>query len=434
MPNLISNRRYLDKLSHPLSLAAISLGLIAGIATALPGDQENKTIERVDMVQTLNLDDLTVLTFDNESFFSEAVIERGDTIQLVLQRLGINEVEAVKYLSNAPEVAPLRASFIAGRRLSANSNNSGQLLQLYFPITNQESALVVARTGTGFTAEVVAERPETHTITKAATITSSLFNATDLAGIPDSIAIQLAEIFSSEIDFHRDLRQGDQLVVSYESLNLRGQPSRTGKILAAEFTNNGRTHHAIWFDRPGQQGEYLSQDGKPLKKSFLRSPLEFSRVSSGFSTRFHPILNTWRAHQGIDYAAPVGTPIRATGNASVEFIGQQRGYGNTVILKHDEQYTTLYAHLSRFPAGLRKGSKVSQGQTIGYVGQTGWATGPHLHYEFRIKGKPVDPLAIKLPIMASTLSRNELKQFNNISEQKLALLDQIRHLPLVRME
>lgn len=401
---------------------------------ALPGPNDNDKIDQIRVVQDVNFDQLPPLSFDNESFFSEAAIERGDSLHQVLRRLSINDPAATKFLSTAPETDALRNEFIAGRRISANSNSSGQLLHLHFPLSKQESTLSVQRTNDGFRAEILVERPEVHITTKAATISSSLFNASDLAGIPDSIAIQLAEIFSSEIDFHRDLRKGDHFIVSYETLYFRGQPSRSGKILSAEFNNNGTTQHAMWFERPGQAGEYLTIDGKPLKKGFLRSPLEFSRISSGFSNRFHPILKTWRAHQGVDYAAPTGTPIRATANATVEFIGTQRGYGNTVILKHDAQYTTLYAHLSRFPPGLRKGNRVNQGQTIGFVGQTGWATGPHLHYEFRVNGNPVNPLSVKLPVLASPLNQNELANFTKLSEIRLTHLDQVRHLNPVFME
>lgn len=428
------SRRQINIITHPLALLAAGLGFVGTVAIALPDTNNEPTVSQVRLVEDLDLEHLIPLSFDNESFFSEAIVERGDTIQQVLLRLGITEPDATRFLSNSPDASPLRSEFIAGRRISANSNTSGQLLHLYFPLSNQEAALSVQRTNDGFRAEVVTERPETHLTTKTATISSSLFNATDQAGIPDAIAIQLAEIFSSEIDFHRDLRKGDHFVVSYETLHFRGQPNRSGRILAAEFRNNGAIHHAIWFERPGQQGEYLSKEGKPLKKGFLRSPLEFSRISSGFSNRFHPILKTWRAHQGVDYAAPTGTPIRATANATVEFIGSQRGYGNTVILKHDAQYTTLYAHLSRFPSGLRKGSRVSQGQTIGFVGQTGWATGPHLHYEFRISGKPVNPLSVKLPVLASPLKQSDFASFTRLSESKLKHMAHIRDLEPVYME
>lgn len=434
MPFTLGSTRLVNAARHPLTLFALGFGLVTGVAVAIPDANSPSPAPQFELIETLEVDTSSILGFSNESFLNEAVIERGDTIQELLLRLQVRDSSASRYLSNSPEALPLRKEFIAGRRISATVNSAGQLLRLHFPLSNPETALSITRTNDGFLASVVAERPETHLTTKKATISSSLFASTDLANIPDSVAVQLAEIFSSEIDFHRDLRPGDSFIVSYEVHYLQGQPTRTGRVLAAEFTNDGKTLDAVWFAKNEQQGEYLNRAGKPLKKSFLKSPLEFSRISSGFSNRFHPILKTWRAHRGVDYAAPIGTPIRATANAVVEFAGTQRGYGNTIILKHDAKYSTLYAHLSRFQPGIRKGTKVSQGQTIGYVGKTGWATGPHLHYEFKVNGSAVNPLSVQLPTLASSLSRDELGKFQRHAETKFAQLDQIRHVTTVFME
>src|SRR5690606_2147080 len=195
---------------------------------------------------------------------------------------------------------------------------------------------------------------------------------------------------SGDIDFHRDLRRGDHFNVIYETYTHQGSFIRSGKVLALEFVNKSTAYQAAWYEHNGS-GAYYSFDGQSLKKAFLRSPMEFTRISSGFSRRFHPIHKPWREHKGVDYAAPTGTPIRSTADGVIEFIGTQRGYGNTVVVKHHGNYSTLYAHMSAFAPGLRKGARVSQGQMIGRVGSTGWATGPHLHYEFRIAGKQVDP-------------------------------------------
>ena len=225
---------------------------------------------------------------------------------------------------------------------------------------------------------------------KSGVIRSSLFAATDDASIPDSIAMQLGDVFSGDIDFHRDLRKGDRFSVIYELHYLGGRPVRAGRVLAAEFTNNGKTFRAVHFGNG-----YYAPDGKNLRKAFMRSPLEFSRVSSGFGMRRHPIAQAWRKHEGIDYAAPTGTRVRAVGDGVVEHAGAKGGYGNVVILRHHGQYATVYAHLSRI--SVRKGARVAQNDTIGAVGQTGWATGPHLHYEFRVAGQARNPFSIAMP-------------------------------------
>jgi murein DD-endopeptidase MepM/ murein hydrolase activator NlpD len=228
------------------------------------------------------------------------------------------------------------------------------------------------------------------------TVKTSLFAATDDARIPDQIATQLAEMFATEIDFHRELKRGDTFSLVYESLTADGEPitwnQGTGKVLAAEFVNAGQAHQALWFKDATGRGAYFGPDGQSKKRSFLASPMEFSRVSSGFSMRFHPILNEWKRHLGVDYAAPSGTPIRAVGDGVVDFSGWQNGYGNVVQIRHANDRTTLYAHMSR--VDVKKGARVEQGQRIGAVGATGWATGPHLHFEFRVNGQHQDPLKV----------------------------------------
>jgi murein DD-endopeptidase MepM/ murein hydrolase activator NlpD len=223
-------------------------------------------------------------------------------------------------------------------------------------------------------------------------IQSSLFAATDAARIPDSVANQLAEIFSADIDFRRDLRKGDQFTVVYESLEADGEPMRNGRVLAAAFNNNGTLHESVWFQEPGSKGGYYAPDGQSKRRSFLAAPLEFTRVSSGYGMRFHPVSGNQKAHLGVDYAAPTGTPVRVVGDGVVEFAGWQNGYGNIVVVMHRGEQSTAYAHLSRID--VRKGQRVDQASVIGLVGSTGVSTGPHLHFEFRNKGVHVDPLQI----------------------------------------
>jgi murein DD-endopeptidase MepM/ murein hydrolase activator NlpD len=229
-------------------------------------------------------------------------------------------------------------------------------------------------------------------------IGSSLFGAADAAGLPDAITLALAEVFSGDIDFYHDLRRGDRFTVLYETLWIEGEPAGTGRILAAEFENKGTVLRAFRWTAPDGSEGYYTEDGRGARKAFLRSPMALSRVTSGFSlARLHPILGTWRAHKGVDYGAPSGTPVRATAHGTVSHAGRQGGYGNVVVVRHAGATTTLYAHLSRFAKGVRAGARVSQGETIGYVGQTGWATGPHLHYEFRVGDVPRNPQSIAMP-------------------------------------
>jgi len=259
--------------------------------------------------------------------------------------------------------------------------------------------LTVERNGDAFRATTAAPVPDVRVEMRAGEIRSSLFAAADSMGLPDAITLALAEIFGGDIDFLHDLRRGDRFSVVYETRHVDGEPAGTGRILAAEFENRGNTYRVFrWTSPDGTEG-YYAQDGRSARKAFLRSPMEFSRITSGFSlARLHPILNSWRAHRGVDFAAPMGTPIRATGDGLVEAVGRQGGYGNVVVVRHGGSYSTLYAHLSRFAASTRAGARVRQGDIIGYVGATGWATGPHVHYEFRVSGEPRNPQTIALPV------------------------------------
>jgi murein DD-endopeptidase MepM/ murein hydrolase activator NlpD len=261
------------------------------------------------------------------------------------------------------------------------------------------------------------------------TIASSLFAATDEAHIPDAIAIQMAEIFSGDIDFHRALRKGDLFSVVYETLEGDGEPLRAGRVLSTEFVNAGKAFQAMWFQEPATagaaaastashnltKGGYYNLAGESLRRSYLASPMEFSRVTSGFKMRFHPILQTWRAHLGVDYAAPTGTPVRSVGDGVVEFAGVQNGFGNVVMLRHRANHTTVYAHLSRI--FVKQGQTISQGQNVGAVGATGWATGPHLHFEFRINGVHRDPLTIARQSEAVPLNAALRPQFDKLADQ-----------------
>lgn len=378
------------------------------------------------------------LTPDQGGFLHEERVQRGDTVAELLERLGVSDPDALNFLRGNASAQVLFRQLSPGKNLTARTGPGGELQHLIFPLNGgKDMALVVERKDGGFVAQ---ERPlqlETQVVMKSAEIRHSLFGASDAAGIPDAVATALADIFGGDIDFHRDLRRGDRFAVIYESINHLGRAVRSGRILAAEFTNNGKTYRAAWFADPtsGENaGGYYTAEGKNIRKAFLRSPLEFSRITSGFtSARFHPVLQKWRAHKGIDYGAPVGTRVKATGDGVVDFVGVQGGYGKVVVLRHQSRYTTLYGHLSGFAAGLRKGARVSQGDVIGFVGATGLASGPHLHYEFRINDVHQNPLAIALP-SAPPLSPQQLVRFRAQTEGHLARLDLIRGFNLAQGE
>ena len=330
-----------------------------------------------------------------ESYWREVRIERGDTIAAVLQRLQVTEAGIEQVLRLARDARALYR-LTPGRTVRARTAANGQLLALRY--LNGTQLLKLDLEGEKLRVQEGTADLETRVHMKSGEIVSSLFAATDAANMSDAIAVQIAEVFSTDIDFHRDLRRGDRFSAIYEVQYHQGEPVRSGRLLSAEFINQGKTFQAIWFDNPDGQGGYYTLDGKNIRKAFLRSPLEFSRISSGFSgSRFHPVLQTWRAHKGVDYAAPTGTRVRVTGDGIVDFAGRQGGYGNLIVIRHQSKYTTWYGHLSRLAPGISKGKRVSQGEVIGYVGSTGMATGPHLHYEFRTNNVHQDPLRVVMP-------------------------------------
>jgi murein DD-endopeptidase MepM/ murein hydrolase activator NlpD len=321
---------------------------------------------------------------DLARYWREERIQRGDTIGSVLSRLGIDDAAAMNFLRTDPAARPLY-QLRPGKPLRVETNGDGRLLQLRF-VTAAGDLLGIARDGDRLVAQTVAAPVDVRWRMASGEIRSSLFGAADAAGLPDAVTLQLADVFAGDIDFYKDIKRGDRFTVIYETRHLDGEMLSTGRIVAAEFVNAGKNYRAfLWRSPDGSEG-YYTGDGAPLRKAFLRSPMEFSRVTSGFSgARVHPILQEMRAHRGIDYAAPTGTPIRAVGNGKVMFSGKQGAF------------STVYAHLSRFAAGVKSGARVAQGEVIGYVGQTGWATGPHLHYEFRVANEQRNPQTVVLP-------------------------------------
>ena len=351
------------------------------------------------------------------SLFRSDQTRSSDTAESLLQRMGVADPAAAAFLRSD---APVRQNLLgrAGRSVSAETTDDHRLLRLTARWAPEDSGhfsrLVVERSGERFTSRIETAPLTSGSRLAGGVIRSSLFAATDAANIPDAVAVQLAEVFSGNIDFHRALRKGDRFSVVYETLEADGEPLRSGRVLSAEFQNNGKTHQALWFQDPGAaKGAYYTLDGESMRRAYLTSPVEFSRVSSGFKMRFHPILQKWRAHLGVDYAAPTGTPVRTVGDGVVDFSGVQNGFGNVVFVRHPNNNTTVYAHLSRL--FVRKGQSVSQGQKIGAVGSTGWATGPHLHFEFRVNGQHKDPLTIARQSESIPVSAAAKAAFNRAS-------------------
>jgi murein DD-endopeptidase MepM/ murein hydrolase activator NlpD len=417
---------------HRVAAALIAIpcfGVVAAFGIAPDTLVEQVTINNV--VQELELPALTPTADQNPTFAREERIQRGDTVASLLARLQIDDPEAAQTLRNNKEAKALY-QLIPGKTVRATADANGKLLNLRY--LNAGNLISVDRAADAFVIKQDPVQLERRVLMKSAVIKNSLFGATDAAGLSDTIATQIADIFSTDIDFHRDLRKGDRFSVVYEVFYDRGEPVKSGRVLAAEFINQGKSYQAVYFNYAENEGGYYTPDGKNLRKQFLRSPLEFSRVTSGFSNaRFHPILQTWRAHKGIDYGAPIGTRVKATGDGVVEIAGRQGGYGNVVVLRHQSKYTTWYGHLSGIAKGLRKGKRVAQGEVIGYVGMTGLATGPHLHYEFRINDVHQDPLRVAMPA-APPITPEQKPKFEQSAKLYTERLDLLRTTNLARLD
>ena len=303
-------------------------------------------------------------------------------------------------------------------------DTQSRLTQLVHRLDRTRS-LHVSRDGDTFTFEEVVEPPDIFIATATGVIDSSLFEAGQRAGLSDNLIMQMAAIFAWDVDFALDIRSGDRFSLVFEEQFKDGEKIGGGPIIAAEFINRGHRIRAVRYAAPKGRSGYFSPDGRSMRKAFLRTPVNFTRISSRFSfSRRHPILHKMRAHRGVDYAAPRGTAVKASGDGKVVFAGRKGGYGRTIILQHGPDYTTLYAHLSRFSKGIRTGKQVEQGQVIGYVGSTGLATGPHLHYEFRVRGVHRDPLKVKFP-RAKRLAEQYMTDFQEKAKPLLAKLELI---------
>jgi len=379
--------------------SALQLGLFAlvGVIAMMPRAPEMPaTAARTEPAQVATPVPAAVPQEANVAFSTiEVVVSRNDTMDRLFRRFELNLADLAE-LRGLPELRSQVDKLRPGELLKF-MHRGGELVGLERKLSDSET-LKVIRADDGFSSDVLENPLEIRTRTASATINSSLFQAAADAGLDERVAFDLAEIFQYDIDFVLDIQSGDRFTVVYEEIFQDGVRLRTGKVLAAKFVNEGREYRAVRYTDAGGQNDYYTPDGKSLRKAFIRAPVQFSRISSRFNpSRRHPVLNTIRAHRGVDYAAPVGTPVRAAGDGRVRFVGRQGGYGNVIELEHGSGVVTVYGHLSRFAPQLRKGQRVELGKVIAYVGKTGLATGPHLHYEYRIRGVHKNPQTVPLP-------------------------------------
>lgn len=411
---------------HPRQVTAVvaAMLLTAGggafaVASLGPDPSLLPVREILENVQPLPLAEQSeALDAHRFSLFNAEAVRSSDTAETLLARLGVNDPVAASFLRQDPLARPQLLG-VPGRQVNAEFTDGRNLLRLTVRWAMDNASfrrLVVERQADGNFASRIEAAPLVASLRiGSGSIRSSLFAAVDEAGIPDAVTTQLVDIFSGDIDFHRNLRAGDRFAVVYETLEADGEPLRTGRVVSAQFVNGGRTLEALWFEEQGQRGGYYDFQGHSLQRAFLASPMEVTRVTSGFAMRMHPIHNTWRAHKGVDYGAPSGAPVRSIGEGSVDFAGTMSGYGNVVEIDHGKGASTLYAHLSRID--VRKGQRVERGQRIGAVGATGWATGPHLHFEFKENGQQRDPLEVaRRQAPATELTAQARPQFTRVAQ------------------
>ncbi len=425
---------------HPKQLTIALTALLLGgagatfaVASLAPDASDLPTRTVVENVSPLPvLEQTQGLQAQALRLYRSDITRSADTPESLLKRLGIYDPQAAAFF-RADSTVQQTIMGRTGRNITVEASAGNTLLKLSARWSPEDDGmfkrLTIEKTATGFQSRLETLPMTASSRLASGVIHSSLFAATDESRIPDTIAMQMAEIFSGDIDFHRALRKGDRFSVTYETLEGDGEPLRAGRVLSAEFVNGGKSFQAMWFQEPVTTGSaaastashtltkggYYTLAGESLRRAFLASPMEFSRMTSGFKMRFHPILQTWRAHLGVDYAAPVGTPVRSVGDGVVDFAGMQNGFGNVVMVKHRNNQLTVYAHLSRIH--VRTGQSINQGQHVGAVGQTGWATGPHLHFEFRINGAHKDPMTIARQSESAPVAAASRPAFNQAAAQ-----------------
>ena len=376
-------------------------------------------------MEELDLDSAVGAETFNVIKLKRAEIKRNDSLFSILKRLGIGEKNIVNLVNS--DRGNLLAQIKIGKTLEVGINDSNIVISLNY-IKDFKSGVRAEKRGEIYEIEEYELNTEKYRVFKNIEINNSLYADGIKEALPDSVIMDLVYIFGWDIDFVHDIRPGDSYSLIYEEVFVNGEKKLDGDILIAEFINRDRTHTAIRYKLQNGFSEYFSLEGRNVKKAFLRSPVEFSYISSSYNLkRRHPILHKVRAHTGVDYAASRGTPVRTTGDGTVVFVGKKGGYGNLVEIKHTEDYSTRYAHLSKFHSKIKVGKKVKQSETIGYVGRTGTATGDHLHYEFRVNGKHTNPVTVKLP-NAKPIHENDKDSYGLHAKEILADLKKYQNL------
>lgn len=433
-PNDQPHQRRLVRFGIPTAVIIAVTALFTPVidsAFALLGDDTQAQVERR-LTAELELPPLeTAAQQAAPSTTLEVSVEKGDTLAAIFTRTGLPP-QALQELLRVNKFEKAFQRINAGQKIEIEIDQN-YTLDAFVTHPDPLTTLTVRRQAGKLVLSTSRRDYETRTGFAEAVINTSLFEAGQAARLSNSLTMAMATIFGWDIDFALDIREGDTFSVLYEQYFVDGVKLRDGEILAAEFVNQGKVFRAVRHNNQQGRSEYFTPSGAPMRKTFLRTPVDFTRISSYFGKRVHPVLNTLRAHKGVDYAAEHGTPVRAAGDGAVEFRGTKGGYGNTVILKHQRSYTTLYGHMSRFAKGVQPGSRVKQGQTIGYVGSSGLATGPHLHYELRIDGIHRNPLSIKVA-QHEPLGKSELSSFAARSTRILAQLDTYKRLNLTSSE
>ena len=427
-------------LTVAVTLALVGFGVTAfGIAPMAPDASD---LPKRLVTESVNPDgiqsQLDALAEHDLELYRTDLTRASDTADTLLGRLNVSDASAAQFLRTDPTARKLLEGRGA-KMVRVQTDANGRLTELVarYAATNPDqlatnfTRLTVRRVA-GKLMSTVETAPLTAQVRMGSgTVRTSLFAATDEARIPDNVATQLADVFSTDFDFHRQLHKGDTFSVIYEALTADGEPitwgpATAGRVLAADFVNNGRTYSAVWFKDAQGKGGYYNFDGQSKKRAFLASPMEFSRVTSTFGMRLHPFLHAWKMHEGVDYGAPIGTPIRAVGDGVIDFAGWQNGYGNVVEIRHSIHRSTLYAHMSRID--VKRGQHVEQGQHIGAVGATGWATGPHLHFEVRVDGVQENPTIMAKASETLRLAPAAKAQFAQLArslQEQLAVADSV---------
>jgi murein DD-endopeptidase MepM/ murein hydrolase activator NlpD len=382
---------------------------------ALPEAEEANIKPEIDLV-TVNVE---VPVENNE--WRIITIKSGDTLGSIFSANGLSAT-TTHYVSALNDHTKALRNIKPGQKIHLLLDEQQSLLQMKYVYGMTKTLEVHRNEDQSLSSQIVNYKLDTVPVFRQGVIKSSLFEAAAAGDIPDSVIMDLANIFGWDIDFSLDIRRGDRFGVVYNELHKDGVKIKSGDILAAEFINNGKLYKAVYYTNPKGEGDYYNEDGKSMRKAFLRSPVNFSRISSKFSLkRWHPVLSRWRSHKGVDYAAARGTPILASGDGKIVLAGRKGGYGKAIFIQHGSRYTTVYGHLNNYAKGIRVGKKVKQGQVIGYVGSTGLATGPHLHYEFRVNGSHRNPLTVRLP-EAKPVHPSNLIHFKKNTQVYLSML------------